>query len=266
MPLSRLYADHVTAKPQKPKLKLDFYQVLILTQGQGEYMVDFQDYPFQAGTVFTLGIDQVQQLSSTLLGEGWLLAFTESFITPYFKSQQAFRQLALFNDALVRPCFQLTHQQLADVKNLIGQLQTEYSNPVRDRLQADLLKSGLFSLLLTLERYERLGEPLVSHLLCLASFLQFKELVETHCFTRRNVEEYARMLSFSSKKLNSITRHMVGKPAKEYITDCFLLRVKRVLIRSDVSLKELAYQSGFDEHTNFIRYFKRYNGQKTDPI
>ena len=58
IPLSRLYADHVTAKPQKPKpIKLDFYQVLILTQGQGEYRVDFQDYPFQVGTVFTLGID-----------------------------------------------------------------------------------------------------------------------------------------------------------------------------------------------------------------
>ena len=78
----------------------------------------------------------------------------------------------------------------------------------------------------------------------------------------RNVAEYARMLGFSSKKLNYITRHVVGKPAKEYITDCFLLRVKRVLISSDVSLKELAYQSGFDEPTNFIRNFKRYSGQK----
>lgn len=263
MSLSRLYADYITANPQKPKpIKLDFYQVLILTQGHGAYMVDFQDYAFQAGTVFTLRIDQVQQFSSTLSGEGWLLAFTESFITPYFEGQQAFHQLSLFNDALLRPCFQLTHQQLADVENLIGQLQTEYSNPVRDRFQADLLKSGLFSLLLTLERYKRLSEPPASHRLYLESFLRFKELVETHCFTMRNVEQYARMLGFSSKKLNYITRHVVGKPAKEYITYCFLLRVKRVLISSDVSLKELAYQSGFDEPTNFSNYFKRYSGQK----
>ena len=54
---------------------------------------------------------------------------------------------------------------------------------------------------------------------------------------------------------------MFGKSPKEMIDDRVVLEAKRLLLYSDSSVKEISHELGFDEPTNFIKYFRKHVAQ-----
>ena len=64
-------------------------------------------------------------------------------------------------------------------------------------------------------------------------------------------------MSVSTKTLNTITKSIVNKSAKAFVDEISTKQIKRLLINTKLSIKEIAYQSGFEETTNFYKYFKR---------
>lgn len=45
------------------------------------------------------------------------------------------------------------------------------------------------------------------------------------------------------------------------IDDRVMLEAKRLLAHTQDTIKEIGYTLGYDEPTNFIKYFKKHNGQ-----
>ena len=68
-------------------------------------------------------------------------------------------------------------------------------------------------------------------------------------------------MSISAKKLNLITSKIYGKKPKSIIDDRVLLEVKRQLVYTNDSIKEIAYSLGFEELTNFIKYYSKHTGE-----
>ena len=56
---------------------------------------------------------------------------------------------------------------------------------------------------------------------------------------------------------NTVTKSIVNKSTKQFIDEINTKLIKRLLINTKLSVKEIAYQSGFEETTNFYKYFKR---------
>jgi len=69
------------------------------------------------------------------------------------------------------------------------------------------------------------------------------------------VSYYAIKMSVSTRTLNNITQSVIGKSAKSFIDEIVILQIKRLLINSSLSFTEIAYQSGFDDPTNFSVLF-----------
>lgn len=65
------------------------------------------------------------------------------------------------------------------------------------------------------------------------------------------------MLQISYKHLNNIVKKCTNKTAKEFIDDFVILEIKRFLCSTSLSVKEIAFKCGFDEQTNFLKYFKK---------
>ncbi|MFC1653158.1 helix-turn-helix domain-containing protein [Planctomycetota bacterium] len=63
------------------------------------------------------------------------------------------------------------------------------------------------------------------------------------------------------KHLNEICKRITGRTVKKCIDNHVILEMKRRLASSDISIKELAYITGFDEPTNLVKYFKKYTNQ-----
>jgi AraC-like DNA-binding protein len=69
------------------------------------------------------------------------------------------------------------------------------------------------------------------------------------------------MMSVSEKKLNKATNQVLGKSPKEIIDERVVLEAKRLLVHTSKSIKEVGFELGFDEPTNFIKYFKKHVGR-----
>ena len=54
---------------------------------------------------------------------------------------------------------------------------------------------------------------------------------------------------------------VLNKNAKDFVDERVILEIKRLLIHTHLSVKEIAEATGFDEPTNLIKFFKRYTGQ-----
>lgn len=69
-------------------------------------------------------------------------------------------------------------------------------------------------------------------------------------------------MNVSEKRLNQATTKTMGKSPKTIIDERVLLEAKRLLIHTTLSVKEIGYNLGFEEPTNFIKYFRKHT-QKT---
>ena len=88
--------------------------------------------------------------------------------------------------------------------------------------------------------------------------LAFRDLLELHFSGKKKVSYYAGRLHLSEKRLGQATTKITGKKPKEMIDDRVLLEAKRLLVHGNQSIKEIGYQLGFDEPTNFIKYFRKH--------
>ncbi|WP_249037449.1 helix-turn-helix domain-containing protein [Lacinutrix venerupis] len=89
-------------------------------------------------------------------------------------------------------------------------------------------------------------------------FLNFKSLLEANFSTNRNADFYAKKLNITYKHLNEICKEILNVTAKQFIDAFVILEAKRLLINSEIKSTELAYKLGFQEPTNFVKYFKKH--------
>jgi AraC family transcriptional regulator, transcriptional activator of pobA len=54
---------------------------------------------------------------------------------------------------------------------------------------------------------------------------------------------------------------VLGKSPKVIISERVLLEIKRLLVHTNQSIKEIGFDLGFNEPTNFIKYFRQQTGQ-----
>ncbi|MEN9701160.1 MAG: hypothetical protein RIR55_475, partial [Bacteroidota bacterium] len=66
------------------------------------------------------------------------------------------------------------------------------------------------------------------------------------------------MMAVSEKKLNKSTLKVLGKSPKVLIDERVVLEAKRLLAHTTSSIKEIGFELGFDEPTNFIKYFRKH--------
>ncbi len=91
-------------------------------------------------------------------------------------------------------------------------------------------------------------------------FHQFTSLLNENYTSQRNAQFYADALAISYKHLNIICKEVVHKTAKRVIDDFIILQAKRNLINSEIKSTELAYALGFEDPTNFTKFFKKRTG------
>ena len=98
----------------------------------------------------------------------------------------------------------------------------------------------------------------------MSQFLEFQKLVEKECFKSKKVQYYSNQLGVSSKTLNNIVNNVVNSSAKTFIDERTIMQIKRLLISTDQSIKEIAYLTGFSDPTNFYKYFKKFAGNSPE--
>lgn len=233
-----------------------FYILIIIEAGKNIHTIDFTQYECQEGTLLTIRKDQIHKFHKNSSVKGTALLFTDEFLVSYLEKLEALKSLQLFNELLCEPVLQLQESKFQEILDIVKQLEIEYFN-INDSYSSGIIRSELHILITKLFRIKSQNNPTAYNRKYLNEFIKLQKLAEDKVTKTNKVADYAEMMNVSSKTLNNITKDIINKTAKEFIDDICIKQIKRLLINTKLSIKEIAYTSGFDEITNFFKYFKR---------
>ncbi|WP_417602815.1 AraC family transcriptional regulator [Owenweeksia hongkongensis] len=258
LPLKELFARIIESpdhNPRKPH-RLHFFAVLIVTEGKGTHQVDLKSYPLKKGSVVKIAKGQVHAFQEELEYDGYLVVFTEDFILRYFSKSSVEFLSHLYNYHVSEPLVENSTHNESFLHEALQEI-----NAKDGYAQVDIIAKLLELYLLRLDRQTQgaLSRKVKNEFQQI--FVQFKDLVEKKYTETRNVKDYAGWLNISTKHLNQVVREVTLNTAKTFIDQYVVLEIKRKILSSSYSLKEVAYHTGFDEVTNFTKYFKKHTEQ-----
>ena len=90
--------------------------------------------------------------------------------------------------------------------------------------------------------------------------VQYIELIQQHYKKQHVTSFYAQQLHIHPNALNAATQRYLSQPAKSLIATRLLNEARSLLRFTSLSVKEIAYELGFQSPSSFFRFFKRLNG------
>ena len=91
-------------------------------------------------------------------------------------------------------------------------------------------------------------------------FRRFMLMLADNSTANRNVKSYADELCVSPKYLTSVCRKHSNYTTSELIANSTVSRIKQLLLYSDLSIKEVAAEMGFDNLSFFGKYVRKHLG------
>lgn len=245
-------ADH---NPEKAH-QVAFNMIVFYTDGESKHLVDFVWHPVKKNTIIHFSKGQINAFQFTDNLKGFILLFTEEYLKKQINTLPKNEIERLFNPQLFSPIIQVPKD--SNVEKYIRLFYDEYNN-FQENYNKENTYHALHSIIFS--KLERIKQDQTIHLKSsekLITFLDFKSLLKNHFNKSRNADFYAKKLNITYKHLNTIYKNTVALTAKQFIDDFIVLEAKRLLINSEIKSTELAYSLGFEEPTNFIKYFKKH--------
>ncbi|MGD9160745.1 MAG: helix-turn-helix transcriptional regulator [Desulfobacteraceae bacterium] len=259
--LSSLFKRRGTFKhPLDQPHRVEFYIILFFTKGIGSHFIDFKKYTFRKGSMLFISKGQVQSYEVSPDSDGFLVLFTESFLSKNLIHSEILSLYRLYNYHLHSPALNPEETGEDNFIGIINDMYKEY-NHSNNFAKEEILRLLVKLFLLKVERIKNTLIPRVYNSEMISRFISFRDQLENNFTKTRNISEYAEMLNISYKYLNEICKSVTGITAKQFVDNYIVLEIKRQLATTDISVKELAYEFGFDEPTNFIKFFKKHTLQ-----
>jgi len=254
--LAKLYAESRDIITTTHRAK--FYHIIWFQNGNSMHLVDFKPVTITPNTLLFINKDTVQRFDSNTNFEGKAILFTDHFFCKTESDIKYLKESILFNDLFTVAQIKVQNQ-LKIFADLFQQITDELQNE-KDKSQSDILQNLLHNLMLHSERERRKQNFIeIKKSADLDYVLLLKDLLETNYKNQKQVNFYAKQIIITEKRLNQATSKVLGKTPKEIIDDRVLLEAKRILAHTTQSVKEIAYHLGFEEPTNFIKYFKKHS-------
>jgi AraC-like DNA-binding protein len=165
----------------------------------------------------------------------------------------------LFYGSSNAPIALLNDREISSFEAILTLLMEEFE--IKDQIQGEMLRTLLKRILITATRLIK-NEGFTESM----SFKQvelirkFNILVEHHFKEKHQVADYAKLLFKSPKTLsNFFKKHNAPSPLK-IINERITAEAKRLLLYSDKSAEEIAYELGYQEPSHFSKFFKKQVG------
>lgn len=262
-------ALEVTTFADKPALatlpaahRHTFYEVLLITVGAGQHVIDFAEYSVQPGAMYFIRPGQVHcwQLAAPI--EGYVLLFTQAFLDESHIQPDFLQQPALLLPGSYAPALYLTPAQMAIMLDITTKMYGEYHQWAVGRVS--LLQAFLQMLLIYARRFYP-GQAAPEHPTAAEDLTQrFLACVEQQFARVQSVEAYAEQLAVTPNHLSTTVKAMTGATAGVLIRRRIALEARRLLVHTPQTIREIGYQLNFDDPAYFSRFFEREAGMRPE--
>ena len=236
-----------------------FHMLVCVTEGTVTQLIDFEPVMCRPGSFLTIRPGQVHSFGSADGWEGWLVFFRAEFLLPSIDTMSTLLpaiRLDRMSDHIVLPA-----SDFEAVTECITRMSHDAASGAPPEHLHALFRHQLFTLLLRLTiLYEQFENAFAGASRSLRRFLQFRHVLEQKFAVWHRAADYAAALACTEKSIARAALEATGKSAKELIAARIALEAKRRLAHTDLAIHLIAESLGFDEATNFAKFFRRETG------
>lgn len=245
--------DFELLQPYTKNKRTNFFTV-IRTLNESLYL-EVDNLPLQLQPKSMLVLTPDNYLQSFEASDSFVYQFNRDFycIKDHDREVSCAGLLFYGNDSA--PLLHLPEKDISKL-DLLHQVFLEELETV-DNIQAEMLRMLTARLVITATRLIKLQRNTEITEKQSDLLRNFNVLVETYFRTEHAVGFYAEKL-FKSPKTLSNTFSKYNKSPLQIIHDRIILEAKRLLIYSDKTNKEIAYELGFDDASHLSRMFKKH--------
>jgi AraC family transcriptional activator of pobA len=237
--------------------RYNYFSMLLLSEGEGSVLRDETRYAFNRDCLLCFSIYQPFMVEPESEMEGVLINFHPSFFCLFKHRNEVSCNGVLFNNLYDTPVVNLTPEEMRSLSVIVDELSTEIQN--RQQPDEDVLISYLKIFLIAASRAkieQRRGEEVQPAKIPL-TLENLKNAIETHYKTLRSPGDYGELLHISTKALNKASKAHFNKTLTDLIAERLIIEAKRELYLTSKSVKEIAFELGYEDEFYFSRYFKK---------
>lgn len=220
--------------------------------GRSAMMVDFREVRFVDCVAFCVLPGQVHH--SVTLGSvsGWVLAVDPASIDEMYRTVfEEFR----FNAVPVQIEFQTAQMLDKSIALLFETIRFQQGLPFQSQVLRSLIQVcvGTFAAIFQQHKQENVQVSSRPVSICGA----FKSLAIKNYKSVKSPAAYAAMLNITASYLNEVVKSVTGFSVTYWIQQEVILEAKRLLCYTDLTVKEIAFELGYEDSAYFSRLFHK---------
>ena len=232
----------------------NYFVIVWVKKGTGIHLIDLDKYELQDNTVYCITPGQVHLMNINGPADGYVISFTSEFMGLAEENFDLLFNTGLFKTFSHSPLIKVNADMQQEMEDMAGKMMKEYANFFL--LRSEILRGYLKIFLIYLTRqFERTNQS-ESQSKNIDLVKRFFSLIEKNFTGKRMVSDYADELVVTPNYLNEVVKKNSGFPASHHIQQRIILEAKRQAAYSNLSMKEVAYQLGFDDIAHFSKFFK----------
>lgn len=236
----------------------NYFSLIWVKEGAGVLKADFSEYSFQANSLFAFSPYQPYMFAESTNIKGIAIYFHPEFFCIYKHDREVSCNGVLYNNIYNPPFVSVDEKSANTFQLLCEQIKTEMQNT--ELAQYELLVSYLKIFLITASRLkvqqhqdvfdekQTDKEPFILQ--------KLKDAIEAHFKTKHAPSDYAEMLYITPKALAKITKSHFNKTLSSIINERIIIEAKRELYLTNKTVKQIAYELGYEDEYYFSRFFK----------
>lgn len=238
-----------------------YIKVLFVPTGY-KLTVDFNSYETDSPSLFFINSNQYLNILEATEETAQMLIYNRDFYCIQIHDQEVACDGLLFNNIFQLPKIDLDDNDLVSFSELFDKIQVELK--LNDRSSEEMIRIYLKQIIIqatrvwknqNLIRPKEMTTPIDHEL-----FRNFGRLVEIHFREKHTVTDYADLLNVAPKTLSNKFHKLQLDSPNDIIKNRIMLEAKRLLSYTDLSIKEIAHQLGYEDTAYFNRLFAQKNG------
>lgn len=250
-----------------PHFRQGFFDITLFIDVEFQWKYSYHNYQINAGTLQIVPLQQTQQIIASkeevIKAKGYTLYFKPELIASVIDLKQFQHDFSFLAFNNLNPILKLNKEELQEVLFLFQRIHYEFLK--RKKFTGEIIKGYLIALLHTIRRIDHRIQKGTSNRQKpfnreLDYVSRFQSLLFQSINDLQSVIEYANLLCLSPKYLSEVLKNNTGKTALQHIHETLIIEAKNLLINTDSSISEIAYQFKFSDSSNFTKFFKKHTG------